>query len=504
MSLIRPRRILLLLGITLIVVGLISVSLNRVHAQAGTGGSNITRPHDPVVLTGSDFPAFLGENVADLALYAFNGSIWTPIPFQVDEVDASGFYTTTDDGLLDANDELVFMGYDAGEPSSCTESLTLNSGVAHSRTAVTVTDPLNSDSGTVYLYRNLSGTAASYVSWNQVAQSGSGSFNSMYSVAFGGSAPQPYIGIDSLTVNSTSDILDRLKLRLLIQARVFFGFCIPGYVDVDLDEQSAADLLTPTIDLSLVGPIRAVAPGEALLNVAAYGSRIDIGVYLDPAALEDQVDLPIGAICAGTLRARYARISLDGSDPGATGINQYFDSATPAGATIDGTPDAGLPAATPISWFQVGDDGTNGGLVVAIRRLDAGAGILGNYYVDDNSGGVTGDPAPYDIFADTGDNLSYGDAGILVSESFRDPLDFALTAYALESGTTGNVGDTYYNYATIDLMGATADESCSPPPLAVDVAQNVTTSTSLHVLVFGLVLLLAGTFSLIALRSRRM
>ena len=52
----------------------------------------------------------------ELFAYAYGSGTWHQIPFQFDEVEPIGnTYVVTEDGYLDANDELAFMALDAGE-----------------------------------------------------------------------------------------------------------------------------------------------------------------------------------------------------------------------------------------------------------------------------------------------------------------------------------------------------------------------------------------------------
>ncbi|MBP7148116.1 MAG: hypothetical protein KBD01_11260 [Acidobacteria bacterium] len=97
-------------------------------------GSRFSQPaprdYDPVVLTGSQLPGFLGRAIDDLAVFRFDPATlaFVPIPFQVDERVNHVFNRDTileftqdmydvfgeDDGLLDAGDEVAFMYSDGG------------------------------------------------------------------------------------------------------------------------------------------------------------------------------------------------------------------------------------------------------------------------------------------------------------------------------------------------------------------------------------------------------
>ena len=196
-----PSRTGTILALLLTIFAALAIALNSATAQAPTGGTEIERPHDPAVINGADLPAFLNQPISTLSLYAYDGVTWRAIPFQVDEVDSLGNFVlpgTDDDdagaALLDANDQLVFMGFDAGSATSCTESLNLVPS-AHQRQAISVIDSLTDErnaapaltanalratTGTVYLYQNLPLTPTQYVQWDEATQTINGAFNSSY------------------------------------------------------------------------------------------------------------------------------------------------------------------------------------------------------------------------------------------------------------------------------------------------------------------------------------
>ena len=95
-----------------------------------SAGSADMRDGDPVLIKGSALPAFAGVSLARLGLFRFDPllSEFEPVPFQIDEQVDHVFNPGTsteftelvydvfgeDDGLLDGNDELVFLFGDGG------------------------------------------------------------------------------------------------------------------------------------------------------------------------------------------------------------------------------------------------------------------------------------------------------------------------------------------------------------------------------------------------------
>ncbi|MEZ0227060.1 MAG: hypothetical protein ACAI25_00425, partial [Planctomycetota bacterium] len=80
----------------------------------------LTRTEDWVTVTGSQLPRFSGKHKDRIRLFAQKNGSLQPIAFQIDEKNAEGNYCfsegpadlivkDSDGGLVDDNDELVFM-----------------------------------------------------------------------------------------------------------------------------------------------------------------------------------------------------------------------------------------------------------------------------------------------------------------------------------------------------------------------------------------------------------
>ncbi|MCI0577094.1 MAG: hypothetical protein L0331_12905 [Chloroflexi bacterium] len=378
--------------------------------QAGAGAAALERPEDPVVVVGADLPALDGQPINELVLQAHDGSNWQPIPFQIDERlnDITGTYVLSEDGLLDANDELVFMAKDAGQLAAADNWPNDPEARANPRYQLAVTDPLDPDDmGWAYLYRSttLSTTATSYVNWDQPGQT-------ITAISYTASFTSTWVGLADLAINGNGvDILDRQKTR------------ITAFI-LNLDEEDLATLITPTITIPVVGPVRGVANGGNF-NVSIYGARFDFYVVADTSAIPFPID--------------DLRISLDLNNPAVTNVTNYYNS-NGAAVTIDGAPDV-VAASPAMSWWQT--SGSAGGLVVALPTVNTGGGTVTNYYKDDNAI----DPN------DTGDQRSYGDSGLFVTDP-GTTVEFALVSYVLPPGTTTNVGAAYFARVTNPLTTA--------------------------------------------------
>ena len=93
------------------------------NPQTGQERSRLDRPMDQVVISGSRLRQTQGWSVEKLRLMAFQGESIHAIPFQIDERTPAGDYVMTrpdhsvdpGHGVLEPQDELVFMAKDAGE-----------------------------------------------------------------------------------------------------------------------------------------------------------------------------------------------------------------------------------------------------------------------------------------------------------------------------------------------------------------------------------------------------
>jgi hypothetical protein len=221
---------------------------------------------EPVILRGSHFPAFSGMPLNELVVYAYRGGEWAPIPFQIDEVNISGTYVTSDDGLLGNRDELVFMAGDVGDSADATVWPADPQARLHSRYAITISDPLSaSQQAWVYLYRSavLTRSHVSYVTWTQGLQTASAL---SYTAAF---SPTRLLGLADLRLNGgLVDVLDRQKIRIATQ---FLG---------TLNEEFLATLSPGGLVLPITGPVRA-AVNNGALKAAFYGSQLDFDVTFD-------------------------------------------------------------------------------------------------------------------------------------------------------------------------------------------------------------------------------
>ena len=221
--------------------------------------ATLERPESVVVILGEELGAVLDVRREQMGLFAWRGGSLEPIPFQIDERTPDGDFayplgderrTDTDDGLLDANDELVFRAGDVGGRAPV--------GVVHQTNAgfveIEVWDPAREGArGWVYLAAFAEGTPERAgddrvaLRWNEVGdltgwetarlRVGGGpeglNFLHLYELRF---AEEGEVG---------PDVLDRAKIKLEV-----------SYLFTDITR--AFDEVRTGVRSYLDGPVRAV------------------------------------------------------------------------------------------------------------------------------------------------------------------------------------------------------------------------------------------------------
>lgn len=391
------QRVLMLLLLAACGLGL-ALGAMSVLAQPRPGATAAitVRTGEAVVLPGSDLAALQGEAVTELWLYTFDQGVWQQRPLQVDEVTADGDYTATEDGLFDANDELVFMARDAAGQAPADDPF-IDSTRAAGATwlELEITDPLStSQQAWAYLVQAPALTptqAADYIAYDPVTRRLTGE-----TYVLGFAAAKPWA--DYLTLGpSQTDILDRNKLFLDCSLAV----------GCPLTEEALGN-----IDDSLIkdGPVRVILRGGRVLAYARHVSW--------------RIDVPVSLLPAGDLRFS---IDFNSAASGAT----LYSAVAPDGLTIDGTPD--VLAAKPASdWFQVS---TTFGTLIQVSDLSGVDGVLSNFYRDDSA--IDAD--------DTGDQQHFGDVGLYV-ENPGTQITYQFSIFLFDETLPAASGSRYSQY----------------------------------------------------------
>jgi hypothetical protein len=224
---------------------LLTISMGSVFGQVAT----LDRDYEPVVISGSQLPEFIGFPVTYIHVYVYhtNSGEWEHIPSQVDEKDITDNETITyfdfdnHDGIFDELDEITIMAADMGDkvPS---DTLWPEDGEAddYVRYEISATDLVSNGQAWAYVY--LSSTLGQndslipYVDYDPENDVVSGH---SYFVAH---HPDTASGLPTLISIPTEvggdgmDLLDRWRLRFNLHAKIDLGFASTE-LDITLKER---------------------------------------------------------------------------------------------------------------------------------------------------------------------------------------------------------------------------------------------------------------------------
>ena len=367
--------------------------LNSPH-PLDNGNSSFERRGQPAIVSG--LANFYGTDEGQLFVYAYNGTAWNQIPFQVDDRnDGNGSYVWGIDSTYDSNDEIVFMPKDAG----------LQVGVstwgpagadADIRYEIAVTDPLTSETKYAYVFASstLTYTAGDYVHYDSSTKTVS---SNKYTLDL--KDDNPFL-VDGFSVGAANggdgtNVLDRMKFR--------------GRIDgIDVTEDNLKDQDYAPHYRYKSGPVRVIIFDNSFF-------------YESVSTLEDHFNW--------NHDTTYFRISMD-FDHNA-GDMTYYDSNGNQ-LDVDGHSDNVANTAEP-SWMQMS---TAHGSVVSIWNVSIDADSRSLYYNDDS----TVDDSPE---SDPGE---WGDYGISANTVHTpQTIRYSITFYPLPS-LSANQGSTYQSY----------------------------------------------------------
>jgi hypothetical protein len=452
--------------------------------------NTVSRPGQPVVLTGAELPGLSGTSPSQIVAFRHSrpGGVptWTQIPVQVDQrkvvafgtqpasnatagvagtvygsgsggatalqyADPNTFVGADGDPTFDADDELVFMAGDAGGRVRAGEETTPAGVVAGSGVVVQVDDPQGDDlQGWVYLFRSTTLSPAAgqdYVDYDFVLTSGD--YRTTYRRADGPNPETSSVTTPSYRIEFTdrwyetswevlaagatgADVLDGHKNQ----------FVVNNCGRSNLTFADAEGAFVANID----GPVRAI--------------RSYIGANSGPKTQRTHLMYRDMEVIVTDLRVHAIPAMMDFVDysAAATGMT-YLSSTLPAGATIDGTQDA-VPAAVP-SWEAV--SGQQGTIITTNRMVTSFATpTMVSFYRDQTTPPETqcwGDPSflgasgvnitsalpntdpaatPFEtlrgtrtvhFLAPVADSAAIGAMGTGLAADFDEPLDVSAAPY---------------------------------------------------------------------------
>lgn len=368
----------LALAAGLALIGLAMATRQPAAAQAGA-----TRPGEAVTIPGSALEPFIGATEAQLWLWRYTGGSWSLVVRQMDERNSGNSYVATEDGMLDANDELVFMLEDAGERPPDGARPPAMPADAY-RALITLSDPLLGRAvGWLMLMRSDSGPEIALTPRVVYDAEARLVWGADYGIGMATPSGDGFYGMRSLFVAGQMadpvDMVDRFKIRGVIS---ILGFLQP------INEENISTFLEAAGFNTRTSPIKAGLVRVVLGSGGyAYAHKFTLLGNLKNLAT-------IGA--GGGLEFSDGRVSLDLS-PQASGL-RYRDANLGGGVTVDGKPDT-VPAAPAPAWREL--SGSFGRLVFLSQAAEPGAQARA-YYKDDETRDTS----------DTGDLASWGDMGV--------------------------------------------------------------------------------------------
>ena len=370
--------------------------INFSHAQ-------VKRPYEPIVLKGDTLAQFINHEIEFMYVYAYDAlsNSWQMIPFQIDEVnphDKDSMYFKPDSsfGLLDEDDELVFLLRDVGDKADSTAWL---EGADSVRYEICLVDSLNNETGYVYLYssRSISEPVPNpyFMTYDSLTDRIS---NANYEVGFNETGQLADVIIGS----SGTDIFDRIKVRLMGSYWIFQL------------EPIYEDNVTMKYAYAKVGPVRIIRNmyGEFYYSFAGlitFDEKFTQTSFFYPwHGSFTLFEIPIKDAVDAGVEVDVIRVSWD-FNRNAIGMN-FYNEVNRNGTLIDGvgefdnidrtcTPDE-------LNWnMGTGDPGT----ILNVFYVPPLGDFVRTYFYDDSTSGKSGDA--FGKKFDTGDKKSFGDNG---------------------------------------------------------------------------------------------
>ena len=345
--------------------------------------NSVNRDHDAIIISGEMLATFDGALLSELFLYSFDeqSKTFTQIPFQFDERDISGSFFITDDGLLDDNDELVFMASDLGDrdpadpPAAPGNWLTDVISMTNPRVEISATDVLGSPAlsksqalaqGWAYLFRSSSlikEFTEDYVTYTEPPGSNGDDMIAGQTYTIGATA-KGFFGNLFLPDNSNPDLLEGQQIRVDTNFLPTIGeddFSFQGIDFIDGPVRVIRNLNTEITGIATV-----TIPFQYFQSTVLMAGNLSI-----------PTSLPLGL---KIVRIQHS-INLSSSAIGMTFDNQFN-----TGIAIDGVDDTvntSIETSPEVNNTHVtGNQGT----IVSLFSVPSTIGSSQNLFYQDNSG----------------------------------------------------------------------------------------------------------------------
>lgn len=354
--------------------------------SAGAAGEkkSLTRTEDPVVVLPKSLPTMSGAQIKMLALFVMTGGKFSPLPFQVDERGADGYFVYTKgpeakpangNGKYDGNDELVFMAWDLGDQAPAGAALPCPAVKA---VEIEIKDPLAGGKGWAYLAECKATPPLSktdYVRQDADAQRDWVRTDRYHFAEQKGESYFDRLALRGADGKVGASLIDRLKGRGHITA-------IGNMVSIDTPESDVHGRLMAWID----GPVRVVHFMTGYLkfsiiklNIGGHSENLFYSNFFVTPITADTPISPSSVLSSFTLRYTIDWLKdFEGA--------KYYDPVNTKGVVLDGKmspEEKALDYKTGHEWYAL--TGPKGNLMVRMILPDKWRKIipLKLYYVDD-------------------------------------------------------------------------------------------------------------------------
>lgn len=404
--------------------------------------NSVNRDHDAIIISGEILATFDGAPLSELFLYSFNdqSQTFTQIPFQFDERGVSGTDTSffiTDDGLLDDNDELVFMASDLGDRDPANPPAVPGNWLAdvismiNPRVEISATDVLGSSAlsksqglaqGWAYLFRSSTLTkefTQVYVTYTDPTSDANDSVQGeTYNV---GSANNGFLNFLAFPQNPSTNILERQKIR---GTTSLFSFNEDNFSFVSVQETHGPVRVIRELVVNLLSVLEVTLPFQYFKSFVSLSGAVNIAETL-----------PLGISI--TKIQHTLDLTTNATNPAMTFTNPNNS------LTIDGqidTPNTTIEKSPEFNYTHVAG---NQGTIVQLFTIPANIGDSQDlFYRDELS--ISNEP---------GDGNSIGEAGLVVIGSDVEG-QFPLLLKFVFSGNSEptSLGDDLVNFEENPLM----------------------------------------------------
>ncbi|MBN1894664.1 hypothetical protein JW906_09215, partial [bacterium] len=403
-----------------------------------------TRDYEPLILKGGAVPSALGKPVGEIHLFRFvsAGASWESVPFQIDEKDGETGFFGSRNGVLDADDEIVFIAHDLGDRASASDWIADENSRTQKRIEIGVQDPLEgSIRGYAYVFfaPGLARSGFRYLEHEAASDHVSAVTYNLWHGTHGLA--------DSLVITPEAggdgmDLLDRQKFRLKLKISIG-GLSDDVVLTEDTDREFNLFKLYP-IRFRVSRKRADVLPNhnvrilrQIVLEIYAksadleYTDSLKFTTFYYPAFSEFSTGiLKVPSMEYGGVRGRVDMVLLSTDLNRNAGAMRFMNPFNPDGTIIiDAIPDANVRK--DLIW-----PGDNWHLIAADPSAAYAASLLTLTRTRRQAPGNSRELYYLDSFlpnvGDTGDGVSWGDTGFKISGDIEsDSIDVSQYFYYL-------------------------------------------------------------------------